>query len=137
MKEKIKEFEEKMEGLRKLALERISAGVLKKSPTGKFLAIIYFLVGLGSIFLYWLIFNLNIIVSIILGIITWFGITFIVDKIFIKSFRIDKQLDWLLKTPEGLAEMKKKGITDEQIEQLKKDVENYPLSKKFTLDKNK
>jgi len=33
--------------------------------------------------------------------------------------------------------MKKKGITDEQIEQLKKDVENDPLSKKFTLDKNK
>jgi len=98
MKEKIKEFEEKMEGLRELALEKISVDVLKKSPTGKFLAIIYFLVGLGSIFLYWLIFNFNIIVSIILGIITWFGITFIVDKIFIKSFRIDKQLDWLLKT---------------------------------------
>jgi len=129
-----KKFEEKMEELRRIGLERQTLELLKNTRWGRIYAIIYFLIGLGSIFLYAMIFKLNVIISIFLGILTWFVVAFIVDKILIKTQRVDKQLDWLLKTPEGLAELKRKGITDEQIEKLKSDIENDPLYKKFSLD---
>jgi len=116
-------FEEKMEELRKMGLERQTLELLKNTRWGRIYAIIYFLIGIGGIFLYAIVFKLNTIFSIFLGIITWFVVTFVIDKILIKTQRIDKQLDWLLKTPEGLAKLKKRGITDEQIEKLKKDFE--------------
>ena len=106
-----KEFEEKMEALRMRALERQSLELLKTSKWGRIYAIIYLLIGFSSIFLYSMIFRFNIIFSISLGILTWFVVAFIVDKILIKTQRIDKQLDWLFETPEGLAELKRKGIT--------------------------
>ncbi|MDP2938664.1 MAG: hypothetical protein Q8O13_01075 [Candidatus Omnitrophota bacterium] len=37
---------------------------------------------------------------------------------------------WLLETSEGLAELKRKGMTDEQIEKLKSDIKDDPLYKK-------
>ncbi len=128
-----KEFEEKMEALRMRALERQSLELLKTSKWGRIYAIIYLLIGFSSIFLYSMIFRFNIIFSISLGILTWFVVAFIVDKILIKTQRIDKQLDWLFETPEGLAELKRKGITDEQIGKLKSDIRNSSLYKKFSL----
>lgn len=117
--EKNEEFEEKMEKLRILGLERQTLELLKNTRWGRIYAIIYFFIGVGSIFLYAMIFKLNVILSIFLGLLTWFVVAFIIDKILIKTKRIDKQLDWLLKTPEGLAELKRKGIRDEQIEKLR------------------
>lgn len=137
MDEKNNKFEEKMERLRISALERQSLESLKNSHWGRIYAIIYFFIGVGSIFLYTLIFKINVIFSIILGIITWFVVSFIVDKILIKTQRIDKQLNWLLKTPKGIAMLKEKGMTDEQIEKLKVDIENDLLFKKFTLENKK
>ena len=55
-----------------------------------------------------MILRFNIIFSIFLGVITWFAVAFIVDKILIKTQRVDKQLNWLFETPEGLAKLKKK-----------------------------
>ena len=135
MNETKKQFEEKMEKLRIVGLERQTLELLKTTRWGKIYAFIYLLVGAASIFLYTLVFNLNVFLSIFLGILTWFIISFVIDKILIKTYRIDTQLDWMLKTPEWLTELKKRGITDEQIEQLKKDLESNHLYKNFSLDK--
>ena len=134
---KNKELEEKMEKLRISALERQTLELLKNTRWGRIYAIIYFLIGVGSIFLYAIIFKFSVIFSVFLGIFTWFMVAFIVDKILIKTQRVDKQLNWLLETPEGLAELKKKGMTDEQIEKLKSDIKNDSLYKKFSLDNKK
>jgi len=128
--DKVKEFEKKMESLRVSALERQSLEVLKNSRWGRLYAVIYFLIGVGSIFLYAIIFNLNVVLSIFLGILTWFILAFIVDKILIKTQRVDKQLNWMLETSEGITELKRKGITDEQIEKLKSDIKDDPLYRK-------
>ena len=135
--EKTKEFEEKMEKLRICALERQSLELLKTTRWGRIYAIIYLLIGFSSIFLYAMILRFNVISSIFLGILTWFFVAFIGDKILIRTQRIDKQLNWLLKTPEGLAELKRKGMTDEQIGKLKSDILNNPLYKKFSLENYK
>ena len=131
------ELEEKMEKLRISVLERQTLELLKTTRWGRIYAVIYILVGIASIFLYAIIFELNIIFSIFLGILTWFAVSFIVDTILIKTQRVDKQLDWLLKTPEGFAELKRRGMTDEQIKKLKSDIENDPLYKKFSLENYK
>ncbi len=131
--QKVKEVEEKVEALRVLGIERQTLELLKNTHWGQVYVVIYFFIGVGSVFLYTVLFKFNVILSIFLGIITWFVVTFIVDKILIKTQRIDKQLDWLLKTPKGLAELKRKGMTDEQIEKLKSDIKNDQLYKKFSL----
>ena len=135
--EKTKEFEEKMEKLRMRAIVRQSLELLKTTRWGRIYAIIYLLIGFSSIFLYAMIFRFNVIFSIFLGILTWFVVAFIGDKILIKTQRIDKQLNWLLETSEGLAELKRKGMSDEQIEKLKSDIKNDPLYKKFSLENYK
>jgi len=124
-----------MEKLRITALERQTLEILKSTHWGRIYGILYFLIGVGSIFFYSIIFKINIIPSVFLGVITWFIVSFIVDKILIKTQRIDKQLDWLFETPEGLSELKKRGITDEQIEKLKSDIENDSLFKVLKSDK--
>lgn len=121
----IKELEEKIEKLKIRGLERQTLELLKTTRWGRIYAAIYLLVGIGSIFVYAMVFGLNVIFSILLGIVTWFVLAFIVDSILVKTQRIDKQLNWMLKTPEGLAELKKRGITDEQIEKLRMELNEY------------
>jgi mannitol-specific phosphotransferase system IIBC component len=134
---KEKKFEEKMEALRMAGLERQTLELLKTTHWGRIYAGIYFLIGIGSIFVYKLIFKFNVIFSIFLGILMWFFVSFIVDKILIKTQRIDEQLNWLLETPAGLAELKRRGMTDEQIEKFKSEIKNDPLYKKFSLENYK
>ncbi|MBI2024471.1 MAG: hypothetical protein HYT03_00015 [Candidatus Harrisonbacteria bacterium] len=110
-----------LSGLRKHELRRQTIELLKTTRWGRIYAIAYLLIGIGSIFLYSLVFGFDVIFSIFLGIITWFAVSFTVDTILIKILPINKQLDWLLKTPEGFAELKKGGITDGQIEKLRED----------------
>jgi hypothetical protein len=135
--DKTKEFEDKIEKLRIHALERQSLELLKTTRWGRIYAMTYLFIGLSSIFLYTTIFRLNVILSIFLGIFTWFVVAFIGDVVLIRTQRVDKQLNWLLKTPEGRAELKRKGMTDEQIEKLKSDILNDPLYKKFSLENYK
>ena len=130
-----KEAEKLMEDLRIKSLERRSFGLLKTTPLGRIYGVVYFIIGIVSIFIYNLIFNLHILISVLLGIITWFVLSFIVDSILIKRARIDEQLNFLLKTPEGLARLKKQGFTDEKIEEMKKEFEANPLFKKYSLSK--
>jgi low affinity Fe/Cu permease len=126
-----KDVVKEIEALRKRALERQSLELLKKSHWGRIYAIAYLLIGVGSIFVYSLILNFAIVTSVMLGIVTWFIVSFVADTILIKTQRIDKQLDWLLNTSEGQKEMKISGMTEEQIRELKSEVEHEPLLKKY------
>ena len=130
----IEQLEERMEKLRIKGLERQTLELLKSTRWGRIYAAIYFIIGLTSIFLYSIFFKFNLVFSIFLGLLTWFIVAVIADRILIKTQRIDKQLDWLLNTPEGLTELKRSGMTDEQIKELKENVESDPLYKRFSLD---
>ena len=133
----IEQLEERMEKLRIKGLERQTLELLKSTRWGRIYAAIYFIIGLTSIFLYSIFFKFNLVFSIFLGLLTWFIVAVIADRILIKTQRIDKQLDWLLNTPEGLTELKGSGMTDEQIKELKENVESDPLYKRFSLDNKK
>lgn len=123
-----------MEKLRRRALERQSRELLKTTRWGRIYGVAYLFIGVCSVSVYIFVFKFHTVSSILLGLITWFVLSFAVDTILVKTQRIDKQLDWLLKTPQGLAELKRKGITEEQIEEMKKNIENDFLYKKFSLD---
>jgi len=118
-----------IEKLKIRAFERQSLELLKTTKWGRIYSIIYLFLGVASIFLYIFIFNISILLSVFLGIITWFFISFIIDTILIKSMRIDKQLEWMTETNDGILILKEKGMTAEQIEDLKKNIKENLLYK--------
>jgi len=67
-----------------MELRRTSRGLSNKSAVGRAMSVIYLVVALISIFIYWKFFDVNIFLSIVFGIITWFVITYVFDKIIIK-----------------------------------------------------
>lgn len=136
MKEENK-FEQEMEKMRVAGLENISRDLLKTTPRGKIILRVYLLIGIGNFFLCAFVFNKNIWLSILFALITWIVVKYIGNKIVMKFYRIDKQYDWLLNTPDGLDEMKKKGMTDGQIAELRKEVEGNVMYKKYSLDRYK
>lgn len=105
------------EKLRKMALERITYRMFKESRIGRNIVVVYLLIGVGSIFLYWRVFGLHIILSVFLGIITWFVVTIVVDISFRKIFRIDRNIKFY-KSPEGIKRLKKKGCSDKEIREM-------------------
>lgn len=76
--------------LREMELRRTSRNLYNRSSIGKTTSAIYFIVALGSIFVYWKFFEVNIFLSILFGIITWCVITYIFDKILIKILGVEK-----------------------------------------------
>lgn len=84
MKEKFDKKFPEAKMLREMELKRTSRELFNKSSAGKATTIIYFIVAIGSIFVYWKFFEVNIFLSILYGIITWFIVTYIFDKILIK-----------------------------------------------------
>lgn len=80
----VKEFEEQMEKLRTMGLERQTLEFLKTTYWGKIYAWIYLFLGIISLFIYILVFDLGVFLSIVLGIITWLVISFTSDKILVK-----------------------------------------------------
>ncbi len=125
-------FEEKVERLRVRGLERQTLELLKTTRWGQVYAAIYLLIGIASIFLCIFILHFNVLPSAFLGIVTWFIVSFIADTILIKTQRIDKQLDWLLRTPKGLAELKRRGMTNEQIGKLRAVAQEFAHSNRDT-----
>lgn len=109
MKEKFDKKFPEAKMLRGMELRRTSRELFNKSPVGKTTNIIYFVVALGSIFIYWKFFEVNIFLSILYGIITWFVVTYIFDKILIKLSGVEKIV---------------RKINDEEIEAAGKDLEN-------------
>lgn len=137
-------LEEKIKKLKVRGLERQTLELLKTTRWGRIYAAVYLLVGIASIFVYAMVLELNIIFSILLGIATWFVLAFMVDTILIKTQRVDKQLSWMLKTPEGLAELKRRGVPNsEAVSSVTISDINLPITpvkpliKKQTADLNK
>lgn len=76
--------------LREMELKRTSRELFNKSPASKTTSVIYLLIALGSIFVYWKFFEVNIFLSILYGITTWFVVIYIFDKILIKLLGVEK-----------------------------------------------
>ncbi len=95
--------------IREMELRRTSRELFNKSSVGKAITVIYLLIALGSIFVYWKFFEVNIFLSILYGLIIWFVITYIFDKILIKLLGVEKIV---------------KKINDEEIEAVGKDLES-------------
>lgn len=109
MKEKFDQKFPEAKMLREMELKRTSRKLFNKSPVGKTTSVIYLIIALGSIFVYWKFFEVNIFLSIPYGIITWFVVTFIFDKILIKLSGVEKIV---------------RKINDEEIESAGKDLES-------------
>ena len=90
MKEKFDKKFPEAKMLREMELKRTSRNLYNQSSFGKATSVIYLIVALASIFVYWKFFEVNIFLSILYGLITWFVITYIFDKIFIKLFGVEK-----------------------------------------------
>lgn len=90
MKEKFDKKFPEAKMLREMELRKTSREFFNRSSVGKATTIIYFVVALGSIFVYWKFFEVSIFLSILYGVITWFVITYIFDKILIKLSGVEK-----------------------------------------------
>lgn len=75
---------------RERELNKTSHQLFNRSAIGKVSSVAYVIVGFGSIFVYWQVLNCNIFLSVFLGIVTWFVITLVFDKIFIKFFGLEE-----------------------------------------------
>jgi len=80
----MKEKNRKEEKIRKLEREGQASYFFQSSPIGFITTIILLLAGIGSIFIYHLLFNLSILISIIFGFITWIVLGVLIDKIVVK-----------------------------------------------------
>jgi len=90
MKEKFDKKFPEAKMLREMELKRASRNLYNQSSFGKATSVVYLIVALASIFVYWKFFDANIFLSILYGLITWFVITYIFDKLFIKLFGVEK-----------------------------------------------
>lgn len=119
MKEKFDKKFPEAKMLREMELKRTTRELFNKSSVGKATTIIYFIVAIVSIFVYWKFFEVNILLSILLGIITWFVVTYIFDKILIKLSGVEKIVIKL---------------NDEEIEAAGKQLEETLKTKGKTMD---
>ncbi len=108
MKEKFDKKFPEAKMLREMELRRTTRELFNKSAVGKATSVIYLIIALVSIFVYWKFFEVNIFLSILFGIITWFVITYIFDKILIKLSGVEKVI---------------RKMNDEEIEKSGKDLE--------------
>ena len=123
MEDKLKDKgDDFMKKIRKETLENQTNQIFHKTTKGRIVEAIIIISGIGSVFIYRNI-EINIVFSLILGFITYIIIGTIADKIIGKFFRIDKQLDWLQNTPEGLKELDKNGIKKERLDEIRKEID--------------
>lgn len=90
MKEKFDKKFPEAKVVREIELRRTIRELFNKSAVGKAMSIIYLIIALVSVFVYWKFFEVNILLSILYGIITWFVVTYIFDKILIKLSGVEK-----------------------------------------------
>jgi len=119
MKEKFDKKFPEAKMLREMELKRTTRELFNKSPVGRATTIIYFIVAIVSIFVYWKFFEVNILLSILFGIITWFVVTYIFDKILIKLSGVEKIV---------------RKLNDEEIEAAGKQLEETLKTKGKTMD---
>lgn len=102
-----------------MELKRASRNLYNRSSFGRATSVIYFIVAIASIFVYWNFFEANISLSIFYGLITWFVVTYIFDKILIKLFGVGKTV---------------KKVNDEEIEVAGKQLEETLKEKGKSMD---
>lgn len=119
MKEKFDKKFPEAKMLREMELKRTTRELFNKSSVGKTTTIIYFIVAIVSIFVYWKFFEVNIFLSILYGVITWFVITYIFDKILIKLSGVEAIV---------------KKLNDEEIESAGKKLEETLKEKGHSMD---
>jgi len=93
MKEKFDEKFPEAKMLREMELRRTTRELFNKSSVGKVTTIIYFVIAIISIFVYWKFFEINIFLSFVYGVITWFVVTYIFDKILIKLSGVERMVN--------------------------------------------
>lgn len=96
-----------LEGVREWELNKIKFKLLDQSSIGKAFTYVYLFIAIISMFIYWKVFNFNIILSLFLAVITWFIVRYF-DIVLVKISGIDHMVD----------EASKKDI-DESLEKLK------------------
>ncbi len=109
MKEKFDKAFPEAKILREHELKKTAHYLFSKSSVGKTSSIIYLIIALCSVFVYWKLIEINIFLSIIIGVITWLVVTYVFDKILIKIM--------------GIEQMVRK-INDEEIETSGKELED-------------
>lgn len=119
MKEKFDKKFPEAKMLREMELKRTTRELFNKSGVGKATSVVYLIIALGSIFVYWKFFEVNIFLSILLGLVTWFVVTYIFDKILIKLSGVEKIV---------------KKINDEEIEASGKKLEESLKEKGASMD---
>jgi hypothetical protein len=92
MKEKFDKAFPEAKMLREHELRKSARDIFFNSTFGKNVSVVFFLIGIFSIFVYWKSFEINFFLSIILGIITCIVATSIFSKIFIKILGIDRMV---------------------------------------------
>lgn len=117
-----KEQEAFMKNLRDKTLEHQTINLFHKTSKGRFAEFLVIVIGIGSVFVYHKM-GINIIISLIFGFLTYLIIGSIFDRIIGKFFRLDKQIDWLQNHPDGQDFLKEKGVTSEEVTNLKKDLD--------------
>lgn len=105
--------------LREMELRRAAWNLFGKSTIGKAASVIYLIIAFINIFIYWKFFRINIFLSIFLGAITWFVITYVFDLILIKLSGVDKILT---------------KMNDEEIETSVKKLEETLKEKDVSID---
>ena len=121
MKEKFDKKFPEAKMLREMELKRTSREFFNRSSVGKATTIIYFIVAIGSIFVYWRFFEVNIFLSILYGLITWFVITYIFDKILFKLSGVERIVSQL--NDEELEESAKK--LEETLKEKGKSMDDF------------
>lgn len=105
--------------LREMELRRTPRNLFYASTVGKATSIIYLLIALAGFFVYWRFLKVHIVLSILLGVITWFAVTYIFDKIFIKISGV-----------EGMV----RKINDKEIENSERKLEQTLKEKGVSMD---
>lgn len=116
-----KEANDFIEKMRRQALEQQTMQLLYKTTKGRIMEAIIIASGIGSVFIYrsW---GINIILSLILGFITYIVVGVIIHTLIGKIFRIDKQINWLENTPDGNEFLAEKGFKKEDVDDFKKHI---------------
>ena len=113
-------MDKKWEKFKIKGLENVTSNLFNQTTQGKIFTAILRILGIASMFIYHYYFKINIF-SIILGFLTYSILGALFDIAIGKLFRLDKQFNWLTKTPKGIEFLKSKGLTKEQIEEFKKE----------------
>lgn len=113
IKEKFDKKFPELEMIREHELNKAAWNAFSKSTTGKVSSVIYLVFAFFSIFIYWRYYEVNILLSILLAVITLFVVTYVFDKALINILGIKRIL---------------RQRNDEEIKESVKEMEKHGLS---------